>query len=210
MNFDDIRYSFKIVLIGDAGVGKSAIFQKYSDPRFDIDTLQSTIGVDFKVVTRQVNGERVKLMLWDTAGQERFRSITRSYYKSANGMFVVFDLTRRQTFDNLSMWFGEAALYGSKEVPFILIGNKFDLVRECAVSREEIVEFCNLYNCPYFETSAKTAHNLERIFDEMTRRIYDQYDEMDFKQIKPKLSPILESQAVADVVDNSSSGSCCS
>ena len=119
---------FKLLLIGDAGVGKSSILLRFTDDTFD-EHLQSTIGVDFKVKMRTIAGKRVKMTIWDTAGQERFRTLTSSYYRGAQGIMLTYDVTRRQTFDNLNQWLQEVDVYtpgGGRDVVKVLVGNKVD------------------------------------------------------------------------------------
>jgi small GTP-binding protein len=153
----------KILVIGESAVGKSCLLLRYTDNKFQ-ETFMTTIGVDFKTKYIDIDGTHVKLQIWDTAGQEKFRSITRAYYRGAHGILVVFDISRRDTFNQTKMWIdsirdsqGDANL-----IDVILIGNKCDLVR--AVTKEEAQALANSYGIRYFETSAKENTNVEEAF----------------------------------------------
>ena len=125
---DDYDHVFKLLLIGDAGVGKSSILLRYTDNTFD-EHLQSTIGVDFKVKIANKDGKKIKLTIWDTAGQERFRTLTSAYYRGAQGIILTYDVTRRETFEALNVWLQEVDVYspgGGTNVVKLLVGNKID------------------------------------------------------------------------------------
>jgi small GTP-binding protein len=134
------EYLLKLLIIGDSAVGKSSLLSQFSDARFSSAYI-STIGVDFKIRTVQWNGKRVKVQMWDTAGQERFRSITASYYRSAHGVLLVFDLTCSQSFSNIKNWLQEVELYADPQVRCLLIGNKQDLAEQRQVSYKEVADF---------------------------------------------------------------------
>jgi len=145
---------FKLLVIGDAGVGKSAILVRFSDNVFT-DSYINTIGVDFKIRTVEVNGEKVKLQIWDTAGQERFRTITSTYYRGTNGIIVVFDVTNQTTFDNVRKWLLEINDNDCNQVPKVLVGNKIDCPR--VVDRDAAEKFAKSKKLKYFESSAKES-----------------------------------------------------
>ena len=134
---DDDNYDliFKIVLIGDSGVGKTNILSRYINNEFSLAT-QSTVGVEFGSKIIKKNGKVIKLQIWDTAGQERYKSITSAYYKGSRGAFVVYDITRKTTYDNIDKWIGELKTNGSEDVLIMLVGNKSDLEEK----REVITE----------------------------------------------------------------------
>ncbi len=119
-------YLFKLLLIGDSGVGKSCILLRFADDTYT-ESFISTIGVDFKIRTIEVEGKVIKLQIWDTAGQERFRTITSSYYRGAHGIIMVYDITETESFKNVSNWNNEIAKYASEGVRKLLVGNKCDL-----------------------------------------------------------------------------------
>jgi Ras-related protein Rab-1A len=156
-------YLFKILLIGDSGVGKSCMLTRFTDDAFS-ENYMSTIGVDFKIYTMDIDGHRAKLQIWDTAGQERFRTITSSYYRGAHGIAVVFDVSNPESFHNVEHWLTEVERYGSKDVRLMIVGNKSDLLSLRAVSFEAAKDYADDRGVPYIETSALTSANVERAF----------------------------------------------
>ncbi|XP_076577835.1 ras-related protein Rab-19-like [Chaetodon auriga] len=169
---DDIfDFLFKIILIGDSNVGKTCVVQNFKSGIFS-EKQQNTIGVDFSVRTVDIEGKKVKMQVWDTAGQERFRTITQSYYRSAHGAIIAYDITRPSTFDSVTHWIKEVELYGASNVVLVLIGNKCDLEQERQVQFEEA---CNLANekglLAALETSAKESQNVEEAFMMMAREL---------------------------------------
>jgi Ras-related protein Rab-1A len=156
-------YFFKILLIGDSGVGKSCLLLRFADDSWT-ETHISTIGVDFKIKTLEIDGKTVKLQIWDTAGQERFRTITSSYYRGAQGIILVYDCTDKESFNNVKQWMGEIDRYACENVNKLLVGNKCDLVDEKTVDTNTAKEFAAGYDIPFIETSAKTAQNVEQCF----------------------------------------------
>jgi Ras-related protein Rab-1A len=170
-------YLFKFLLVGDSGVGKSCLVLKFTDRVFN-DSYISTIGVDFKIQTLQLDGKFIKLQIWDTAGQERFRSITSSYYRGAHAVIIVFDLTDTETFENVRNWIHEIERYAAEHVCKMLIGNKADLTNLRQVSTERAQELATKLQIPYFETSAKTNANVQQMFIELTKQTKDQYIQM--------------------------------
>ena len=163
-------YLFKVLLIGDSGVGKSCLLLKFTDRVFS-DHYISTIGVDFKIQTLQLDDKIIKLQLWDTAGQERFRTITTSYYRGAHGIIIVFDITDKESFANIKTWITEIDRFASDNVCKILIGNKSDLEKQREVSIEDAKELANKYKIDYIEASAKDSTNVQQLFVELTRQI---------------------------------------
>ena len=163
-------YLFKVLLIGDSGVGKSSLLLKFTDRVFT-DHYISTIGVDFKIQTLQLDDKIIKLQLWDTAGQERFRTITTSYYRGAHGIIIVFDITDKESFANIKTWITEIDRFASDNVCKILIGNKSDLEKQREVSIEDAKELANKYKIDYIEASAKDSTNVQQLFVELTRQI---------------------------------------
>jgi len=160
----------KLLLIGDSGTGKSSLLLRYADEDFR-DSFISTIGVDFKVKSIDINGEEVKLQIWDTAGQERFRTITSSYYRGAHGVFVVYDITNPETFGNVKNWMVEIDRYATEKVAKGLIGNKSDLESARQVSVEDGKALAKQLNVPFFETSAKSGAGVEVSFHTLTSNI---------------------------------------
>ncbi|PON98611.1 Small GTP-binding domain containing protein [Trema orientale] len=169
-NYD---YSFKILLIGDSGVGKSSILLSFISN--SLHDLSPTIGVDFKIKLLSVGGKRLKLTIWDTAGQERFGTVISSYYRGAHGIILVYDVTRRETFTNLSnTWAKEVELYSTnQECVKILVGNKVDKDKERAVTREEGIALAQEHESLFLECSAKTRENVQQCFKDLVLKILE-------------------------------------
>uniref|UniRef100_A0A6N2LNL4 Uncharacterized protein n=1 Tax=Salix viminalis TaxID=40686 RepID=A0A6N2LNL4_SALVM len=165
-------YLFKLLLIGDSGVGKSCLLLRFADDSY-IESYISTIGVDFKIRTVEQDGKTIKLQIWDTAGQERFRTITSSYYRGAHGIIVVYDVTDQESFNNVKQWLNEIDRYASDNVNKLLVGNKSDLTANKVVSYETAKAFADEIGIPFMETSAKDATNVEQAFMAMAAEIKD-------------------------------------
>lgn len=127
----------------------------------------STIGVDFKIRTIDVNGRAIKLQIWDTAGQERFQSITANYYNGSHAIAIVYDVTNRESFDNLRKWVADVDRLGNPQVCRIIVGNKVDLEDKRQVKYEEGQAFADNLGVPFIETSAKTTYNVQQLFTQM-------------------------------------------
>src|SRR3990167_1127539 len=154
---------FKLLLIGDSGVGKSCLLLRFADDTYT-ESYISTIGVDFKIRTVSIGGVKIKLQIWDTAGQERFRTITSSYYRGAHGIIVVYDVTDQKSFDNIKKWLKEIDTFAGGAVQKLLVGNKCDLVNERTVTTEQGKALAQDLNIPFVETSAKDSTNVEDAF----------------------------------------------
>lgn len=165
-------YLFKLLLIGDSGVGKSCLLLRFADDTYT-ESYISTIGVDFKIRTIELEGKTVKLQIWDTAGQERFRTITSSYYRGAHGIIVVYDVTDQDTFANVKQWLQEIDRYACEGVNKLLVGNKSDLASKKVVEYAAAKEFADQLSIPFLETSAKNATNVEQAFLTMAKQIKD-------------------------------------
>merc|ERR1711963_1180040 len=164
-------YLFKYIIVGDTAVGKSCLLLQFTDKRFQ-PVHDLTIGVEFGSRTISIDDNQIKLQIWDTAGQEKFRSITRSYYRGAAGALLVYDVTRRETFEHLQSWLEDCRRYSNKDIIIMLIGNKSDLGNKRAVSREEGESFAEKNGLTFLETSAKTAENVEAAFIDSARKIH--------------------------------------
>jgi len=165
-------YLFKYIIIGDTGVGKSCLLLQFTDKRFQ-PVHDLTIGVEFGARMVQIDNRQIKLQIWDTAGQESFRSITRSYYRGAAGALLVYDITRRETFNHLTRWLEEARQNANQSMVIMLIGNKSDLDHRRQVSKEEGEKFAKEHGLIFLETSAKTAANVEEAFINTAQKIYE-------------------------------------
>jgi len=164
-------YLFKYIIIGDTGVGKSCLLLQFTDKRFQ-QVHDLTIGVEFGARMITIDNKQIKLQIWDTAGQESFRSITRSYYRGAAGALLVYDITRRETFNHLTSWLDDARTHSNSNMTIMLIGNKSDLEHRRAVSTEEGQAFATEHGLIFLETSAKTAANVEDAFIGTATKIY--------------------------------------
>ena len=154
---------FKILLLGDSGVGKSCIILRYIENNFSTN-LMNSIGVDFKLKNIEIDNKKIKLQIGDTAGQERFRTITTSYYKGAHAILICFDITDRESFEHIRNWMADIDKFAKEGVLRILVGNKCDLEHERQVRKEEGNEIANKYGIKYIETSAKDTINIEDLF----------------------------------------------
>lgn len=143
-----------MLLIGNSGVGKSCLLLRYAENSFN-ENFFNTIGVDFKLKTVKHDGQLIKLQIWDTAGQERFRTLTASYYRGAQGIIIVYDVTDRDSFENVRTWISEIEKYSQQTVCKILVGNKCDMVESRQVTPEEGRELAEQFHMPFLETSAK-------------------------------------------------------
>ena len=169
---------FKVVLIGDSGVGKTNILSRYVRDDFSIET-KSTVGVEFGSKVLKVNNTSIKIQIWDTAGQEQYKSITKAYYKGARGAFVVYDITRKETFSSVEKWVDELKNNGDEGVCIILLGNKCDLEDQRQVSTEEAMRKSELYKIALCETSAMQAVNIDKAFTIMVEEIMKQIGKKD-------------------------------
>jgi Ras-related protein Rab-18 len=164
---------FKILLIGDSGVGKTSLLLRFSDREFQ-EEQQSTIGIDLKIKKVKIGDKKVKITVWDTAGQERFRTLTSAYYRGAHGIIMVYDVSNKRSFDHLINWIKEVDQYGTnEEAVIILVGNKIDLEHLRMVSREEGLLFARKHSTLFIEASAKTNQGVEQAFEELMQKIIE-------------------------------------
>ncbi|CAE7228277.1 unnamed protein product [Rhizoctonia solani] len=218
MHASEYDYLFKLLLIGDSGVGKSCLLLRFADDTYT-ESYISTIGVDFKIRTIELEGKTVKLQIvrvwfpsrgilswdWDTAGQERFRTITSSYYRGAHGIIVVYDVTDNDTFTNVKQWLQEIDRYASEGVNKLLVGNKSDLTSKKVVEYTVAKEFADQLSIPFLETSAKNATNVEQAFLTMAKQIKDRMGSTTSTTNNTKANTITPGQSV----NQQSSGGCC-
>ena len=202
----DYDYLFKILLIGNSGVGKSSLLLRFADDTFT-DNFMPTIGVDFKIRTLEVDGKTIKLQIWDTAGQERFKTITSSYYKGAHGIIVVYDVTDKESFKNIDTWMNEVEKHASDNVSRILVGNKSDLTDSRQVATDEGKELADQYNIRFMETSAKESANVEEAFTLMTKEIKSRVVHTEAR--KPTQTGKKLSMSKNKKVEKNKGGSCC-
>ena len=169
---DDYDMIFKIILIGDSSVGKTNIMNKYLKNQFKEDS-RATVGVEFGSKQFVIDNRKIKAQIWDTAGQERYRAVTSAYYKGAKGAFIVYDVTRKETFDSVNRWISDIISTCGKSLSIILLGNKSDLEDQRQISKEQGEEKAKTYQLAFLETSALSGENLEKAFNMLINEIYE-------------------------------------
>lgn len=169
---EDTNLLFKVVIIGDSGVGKSNLMTRYTTNEFSQDT-PATIGVEFMTKSVKTEGRDVKVQIWDTAGQERFRAISRSIYHGAKGAMLVYDITNQQSFDNIPNWLAELRVHVSATCSIFLIGNKCDLEHLRAVKKDVADRFARDNGLSFLETSALEKINVDKAFEWLVKSVYD-------------------------------------
>ncbi|KAK4439447.1 Ras-related protein RABA5a [Sesamum alatum] len=213
-------YLFKIVLIGDSAVGKSNLLARFARDEFYPNS-KSTIGVEFQTQKVEINGKEVKAQIWDTAGQERFRAVTSAYYRGAVGALLVYDISRRQTFESIGRWLNELQTHSDMNVVTILVGNKSDLKDAREVTTAEGKALAEAQGLFFIETSALDSSNVSSAFETVVREIYNILSRkvMQSQEIKVKdtecltntKTVVLQPEGVnQEAVEPSKQGGCCS
>ena len=206
---DDYEHLYKIIILGDSGVGKSNILGRYLKNEFKYNT-KSTVGVEFGSKKLKIQGSNVKLQIWDTAGQERYRAITSAYYKGSKGCFIVYDISCLKTFENVEKWYQEIIKTGDKGISIVLVGNKCDLENDREVTMEMGQKKAKDLNIPFFETSALSNTNIGDIFQSISEDIYSKClaeknsDEDDDYDIVPK-----DAKNITIASSNTNNKKCC-
>jgi len=167
---DKHDFAMKLLVIGDSGVGKSCLLLRFANDTFTTQ-FTSTIGIDFKVRTVELDGKRVKLQIWDTAGQDRFRTITNVYYRDAHGILIVYDVTDEKSFEGLRYWLKNIQENAPENVDRVIVGNKCDLVEKRVISTNAGKEFAESQHLKFFETSAKESIGVEDAFMELANQV---------------------------------------
>ena len=176
LNPNEELINYKIILVGDSGVGKTCILMRAVNNKFS-ENYQATIGFEFLLMYFQVNNIKIKLQIWDTCGQEMYRSLIQGFYRNTTSTILVFSKTNRSSFDNLGMWIKDIKNNTEQDMPIFLVGNKCDEEKKkVEVNKEEAEEFSKQYNLKYFcESSAKTGYNINQIFEEVAKVVYKDF-----------------------------------
>ena len=201
----DYEFIFKVLLLGNSNVGKSSLFLRFVDDIWN-DTFVPTIGVDFKIKTFEIDSKKIKMQIWDTAGQERFKNIISSYYRGAHGILLLYDVTDKDSFKNLSNWLIEIEKNASKNVLKVLIGNKSDLEDKRVISYNQGKEFADTYGLKFIETSAKKNLNVNEAFETLGRELMIASAEKKVTKQKPNKKI---SVAQAQDLNTKKKGGCC-
>ena len=207
-SFNSYDMIFKIVLIGDTSVGKTNMLSRYISNEYNPNS-QSTIGVELSTKNYIFDNNEVKVQIWDTAGQEKYRSITSSYYKGAQGCLLVYDITRKETFDNIDKWFSELKNSSNSDITAILIGNKCDLSNERKVTTEEAQKKAKLLNMAFMETSALDGSNIDKAFSELVSNVYQKNKQNFNNEIKVILEDKGEEINQQDIEEKKKNSNCC-
>ncbi|RHZ67813.1 hypothetical protein Glove_299g16 [Diversispora epigaea] len=202
---EEYHATLKILLIGNSNVGKSSLLLRFTDDTFlPQESAAATIGVDFKVRYIVIDDKKYKLTIWDTAGQERFRALTSTYYRGAQGVILVYDVSNRETFEQLDNWFHELHLYcTNKDVVKMIVGNKVDKEHSRIISSKEAEAYADKAKTLFVECSAKTRFGVEEVFEKLVKKILE----------KPSLQKKIEPQIQVtkrEVPTNTQSTYCCS
>ncbi|KAI3990931.1 hypothetical protein MKX01_026115 [Papaver californicum] len=208
---EEYDYLFKVVLIGDSGVGKSNLLSRFTRNEFCLES-KSTIGVEFATRTLQVEGKTIKAQVWDTAGQERYRAITSAYYRGALGAILVYDTTKPTTFENVTRWLKELREHADSNIVIMLIGNKTDLKHLRAVATEDAQSFAEKEGLSFIETSALEAINVEKAFQTILGEVYRKISKKSISSKDSTATSIKEGKTI-DVSDTSDAiprKTCCS
>jgi len=203
-------FEHKVIIIGDAGAGKSSFFHQFRQGVFPKQVM-STIGVEFgtKIIQLQNEERRVKLNVWDTAGQERYRAVTRAYYRGALGSVILYDTTSRLSFNHLPDWLQDAREQASSDIDIVVVGNKKDLKEQRQVTHDEASKWANTNEVIYIETSALTGENVEDVFQILGQHIQARMDkDIDAKKRKAAEAAPLKLEAPVEQKASASCGAC--
>ena len=184
MNADNKSFDmiFKIILVGDSGVGKTNMLSRFIKNEYD-DNRKPTVGVEFGSKNFPIDGYLVKAQIWDTAGEERYRSITSAYYKGAKGCLLVYSAIDQKSFNNIDKWIEQLKGNADEDISIILVGNKIDLEDFIEVKTEEGMEKAKKLNIPFIETSACTNINIEKVFQQLIEEVYKKNNKIFRKNI---------------------------
>ncbi|XP_070834754.1 ras-related protein Rab-15-like [Chaetodon trifascialis] len=190
---------FRLLLLGDSGVGKTCMLRRFTESEFDPGHI-STIGVDFKMKTLDIDGVKVRIQIWDTAGQERYQTITKQYYRRAQGIIFVYDITSKTSFQHLAKWASDVDEYAPDMVQRILVGNKSDEEQRRQVTKDQGSKLAETYGMEFFETSASTSSNISESFTRMAELVL-QAHKRDLDTLLGSLDDYLEKVALEEEKD---------
>ena len=171
---EEYKMIFKVVIVGDSGVGKTNILLRYLKNEFNEES-KATVGVEFGTKKMRIDNSNIKVQIWDTAGQERYRSITSAYYRGAHGALVVYDITSKKSFDSVEKWVNDLKTNGEPKMVIMVIGNKADKEEERIIAKVDGEAKSQRNNVAFLETSALTAENIEQAFEEVIQKLYTTY-----------------------------------
>lgn len=208
----DYEYLYKIVLIGDSGVGKSNLLSRFTRDEFNLES-RSTIGVEFATRTLEIDGKRVKAQIWDTAGQERYRAITSAYYRGAVGALIVYDISKTESYENVSRWLKELKEHADANIVIELVGNKSDLDHLRAVPTDEAENFASENSLLFTEASALNSDNVDLSFHQLLKNIYEMVSkhqlEDDQQTSKPSGGPTISLTPAPQEKKSKNNSNCC-
>ena len=189
---EDEEYSmiFKMILIGDSGVGKTNILNRYINNTFS-ETTKSTVGVELGTKVEEYNNTKIKVQIWDTAGQERYKSITKTYYKGAKGAFIVYDITKKDSFKNIDKWIQDLREFGEDDAAILIVGNKSDLEESREVTTDEVKKKAEVYKMAYCETSALKSKNINYAFQTLIKLVAEKMENKKMKKINMGIKVML-------------------
>lgn len=190
---------FRLLMLGDSGVGKTCMLRRFTESEFDPSHI-STIGVDFKMKTLEIDGIKVRLQIWDTAGQERYQTITKQYYRRAQGIVFVYDITNQPSFQHLAKWASDVDEFAPDMVQRILVGNKSDEEQRRQVSKNQGSKLAETYGMEFFETSASTSANISECFTRVAELVL-QAHKRDVDNLLGSLDDYLEKAALEEEQD---------
>lgn len=165
-------FMFKIIIVGDSGVGKSSLLNMYKTNKFDIN-IKPTIGVDLASNIVEIDNKFIKLHIWDTTGDEKFKAFSTAFYRGSKGAFIVFDVTNENSFNNLDGWINDVTSYCPEGIYIIIVGNKIDKIKDRKISTDTAINYCKSKNISYFETSASEGTEVNSIFNELALQLYN-------------------------------------
>lgn len=204
LDSDYYNHLFRLIIIGDSGVGKTNIITRYAKNEFRLN-LKATIGVEFCTKIMDIDGNIIKIQLWDTAGQERYRSLTSTYYKSSHGILVAYDITNYDSFLHVTNWIQEIYNNVGDDIPILLIGNKLDLEDKRIVSSDESINLAKKYNLEFIETSAMIGTNIQSGIDTLIKNIYNLHNKKNINNNNTKINNI----KISNTKINKSNDKCC-